>query len=81
LSNFSEGNQPEGQFVVNSTNARFFGKTRMPLQLETVMVLLSQSEKAIIGTDPTRAEICVVIPNTVVFRFGKRSKTQLTEDS
>jgi hypothetical protein len=50
LANFSEGNQPEGQFVVNSTNARFFGKDRMPLQLETVMLLLSQSETALIGT-------------------------------
>ena len=61
LSNFSEGNQPEGQFVVNSTNARFFGKTRMPLQLETVMVLLSQSETAIIGT-PIFLKLSSVLP-------------------
>jgi len=50
LGNFSEGNQPEGTFSVNSTNARFFGETAMPLQLEAVVVVLAQSDAEIVAT-------------------------------
>lgn len=49
LGHFSEGNQPDGGFAVNSSNARFFCEA-MPLHLETVFVLLSQNEHEIIGT-------------------------------
>jgi hypothetical protein len=50
LGNFSEGNQPEGHFSVNSTNARFFGDAAMPLQLEAVIVLLASLNSEIVAT-------------------------------
>ena len=50
LGHFSESNQPDGSFVVNSTNARFFGDSALPLQLEAVIVVLAQSGDEIIAT-------------------------------
>jgi hypothetical protein len=46
---FSEGNQPDGTFQVDSLNFRFF-KDALPLTLESVFVLLGQSANEIIGS-------------------------------
>ena len=58
---FSEGNEPDGRFLLHSGNSSFFQQT-IPLQLETVFILLGLSGKKLIGTplylkitaDPTR---------------------------
>lgn len=46
---FSEGNEPDGRFFLHSGNIRFFQKA-IPLQLETVFILLGQDGKKLIGT-------------------------------
>ena len=46
---FSEGNQPEGDFQVNSLNARFFQESQ-PLALDTTFLLLSKTTEEIVGS-------------------------------
>jgi hypothetical protein len=46
---FSDANQPDGIFKVNSLNARFFSEG-MPLTLESVFILLSQNNREVIGS-------------------------------
>jgi hypothetical protein len=46
---FSDGNQPDGTFQVNSLNNRFFSEG-MPLTLESVFILLGQNDGEVIGS-------------------------------
>lgn len=46
---FSEGNEPDGQFVFNSINGRFFAG-KIPLQMESVFMLLHRTPNEVIGT-------------------------------
>ncbi len=46
---FSEGNEPNGSFILHSGNSRFF-KGEIPLQMECVFLLLHRGTAEIIGT-------------------------------
>jgi hypothetical protein len=46
---FSEGNEPDGMFHLTSSNARFFGG-QIPLQMESVFLLLHRQPLEIVGT-------------------------------
>jgi hypothetical protein len=46
---FSEGNEPDGAFTLNSSNARFF-RGKIPLQLESVFILLHREPSEVVGT-------------------------------
>jgi hypothetical protein len=46
---FSEGNAPDGTFAINSSNSRFFDGT-IPLQFETIFMVLGQKGNDFIGT-------------------------------
>jgi hypothetical protein len=46
---FSEGNTPDGQFIIHSGNARFF-QGKVTLCLETVFILLQHKKQEVIGT-------------------------------
>jgi hypothetical protein len=46
---FSNGNQPDGTFQMNSLNNRFFSEG-MPLTLESVFILLGQNDREVIGS-------------------------------
>ena len=46
---FSEGNEPDGRFAFNSVNGRFFAG-KIPLQMESVFMLLHRTPAEVIGT-------------------------------
>lgn len=46
---FSEGNDPDGTFAVNSSNSRFFDGS-MPLQFETIFMVLGHKGNDFVGT-------------------------------
>jgi hypothetical protein len=46
---FSEGNEPDGTFIVTSSNARFFDG-KIPLQMESVFLILHRQPLEIVGT-------------------------------
>jgi DNA-binding winged helix-turn-helix (wHTH) protein len=46
---FSEGNQPDGTFIVTSSNWRFF-EQKISLQMESVFLILDRQSAEIIGT-------------------------------
>jgi hypothetical protein len=46
---FSEGNEPDGRFLLHSSNASFF-TGEINLHLETVIVLLSHKENNLVGS-------------------------------
>jgi hypothetical protein len=46
---FSEGNEPDGRFSLNSSNSRFF-KGKIPLQMESVFIVLHREPVEVVGT-------------------------------
>lgn len=49
LRNFSEGPMPDGTFMLNSSNARFF-EGNFPLPMKTVLLILGVGDERVIGS-------------------------------
>ena len=54
---FSEGNEPDGKFIIHSSNSRFF-LGEIPLQMETVFLLLHREKGKLTGTP-----LCLKLPS------------------
>jgi hypothetical protein len=46
---FSEGNEPDGSFILNSSNSRFFAG-KIPLQMESIFLVLHREPDDVVGT-------------------------------